>query len=98
MNYLPVSKDRVEARITYGRFVKWVSTNRKFIFGDNLSLLPKILSVLVFIVNSKLVEKTLNPVILQTLQTLKANLPPAAVQQAISLLTPELKLKLSELK
>ncbi len=56
MNYLPVSKDRVEARVTYARFVKWVSTNRKFIFGDNLGLLPKILSVLVFIVGTKVWE------------------------------------------
>lgn len=56
MNYLPVSKDRVEARVTYARFVKWVNTNRKFIFGENLSLLPKILSVLVHIVGTKVMK------------------------------------------
>lgn len=46
---------------------------------------------------SQLVEKTLNPVIVSTLQTLKQNLPGPAFQQAINLLSPELKLKLSEL-
>jgi hypothetical protein len=98
VNYLPVSKDRVEARITYARFVRWVNTNRKFIFGENLCLLPKVVSILVTIVNSKLVEKSLNPIILQTLQAIKQNLPAVAVNQAIAMLTPDLKQKLSELK
>lgn len=95
VNYLPVKKDREEAKITYARFVRFVSGNRKFIFGDNFALLPKILSLLVEILGSKCVEAELNPVILSTIEMLRKNLPAAAMQEAFTRLTPELKAKLA---
>jgi hypothetical protein len=94
VSYLPVNKDRTEARITYDRFVRFVNTNRKFIFGDNLKLLPKVISVLATIIGTKLVEKSLNPAIVNAFKSIQQNLPAPAVQQAIAALSPELKVKL----
>ena len=96
--YLPVSKDREEARVTYARFLNFVANNRKFIFGDNFALLPKVISTLVTILGSKLVEKELNPKILQTLKMLQSNLPGPAIQGAFAALSPDLQEKLSEYK
>ncbi len=98
VNYLPVNKDRMEARITYDRFVRMVNANRKFIFGDNLKLLPKIITILATILGTKLVAKTLNPAIINAFKSIQQNLPAPAVQQAIAMLSPELKVKLQESK
>jgi hypothetical protein len=73
-----------------------LSKNRKFIWGDDLALLPHILSVLVQILGSKLVEKDLNPQIIAVLKGIQS-FPPQAVQAAVSKLDPQLRKKLQEI-
>jgi hypothetical protein len=79
VSYLPVTRDRIEARQTYARLIRFLSGNRKHIWGADLSLLPHILSVLLTILGSKLVEKELNPKILAVLNGIQS-FPPQAVQ------------------
>lgn len=93
ISYLPVNKDRAEARITYARLVRFILSDRKHIWGENFSLLPNILNVLVQILGSKLVEKELNPQIVAILKKIQS-MPPALVQAAVSRLDPELRKKL----
>lgn len=97
VNFLPLKKDRVEAKIVHARFVRMVLSNRKFIFGENFSLLPKIFNILLTVLGSKLVSKSLNPQILQAVEAIRKNIPGPAVQQAFVQLPQELKSKLTDM-
>lgn len=96
ISYLPVNKDKAEARIIYARLLRFLATNRKHIWGVDLALLPNILNVLVMVAGSKLVTADMQPQVIAALRAIKA-MPQPAVQAAVARLDPAMKKKLGEL-
>jgi len=74
LSWLPVTEDKIESRVTYGLLCHFIETSNAYIFGQNFSNLPKILSIFGEILETDLIDETIERRIKSILKQLQSSL------------------------
>lgn len=94
LEYLPAKADESEARVMHGGLVRFVQNSDPRIMGDNGSNLPKILSILLSVLGTNLLEENHVSMAVDAIKGMQTKYPPEILQSAMAHLSNDQKQKL----
>ena len=93
---LPVTKDLIEAKVTYARLCEFIEKNNPYIFGNDYANLAKFLNIFANLISTELIDDSIQSRIVTILSALKNQIP-EKFQSAFSGLSQEEQQKLVSL-
>ncbi len=88
VNFLPVHEDKEEAVIIYNNLCYFIEQNSTLVFGNSYEHLPKVVTVLVSALNTKLENEEVEKRVTTILKGMQ-HLPPQVLQSTWASITPE---------
>lgn len=94
LDYLPAKADESEARVMHATIVRFVRAADPRIMGDNGSNMPKILSILLSVLGTPLIDEEYTRTAVEVIKGLQNKYPTELLQGAMAVLSNEQKQKL----
>ena len=94
LEYLPAKCDEGEARVMHGTLIRFVESSDPRVFGDNYVNMPKILSVLLNVLGTTLIDEEYARRAVEVIKGMQSKYPGEVLQRATSILSEEQRQKL----
>jgi len=73
--FLPLEVDDIEGRVVHSLLCEMTMIPNSYVFGENYSNLPKILSIFGYIILSEFVEEATDQIIISVIKDMQTHLP-----------------------
>jgi len=95
LSWLPVTNDKIEAKVTYNLLCDFIESNNPYIFGNNFANLPKIIAVIASALGTEFVDEAITRRFVNIVKQMNASMQDACVK-IFPTLTPDQQQKVKQ--